>query len=45
MSYLSVEEESKRADVYVFKIWNQVEVFASADDEIANDHFGSRDGC
>jgi hypothetical protein len=43
--YLSVEEGSKRADVYVFKIWNQFEVFASADDEIANDHFGSRDGC
>jgi hypothetical protein len=45
VSYLSVEEGSKRADVYVFKIWNQFEVFASADDEIANDHFGSRYGC
>jgi len=35
VSYLSVEEGAKRADVYVFKIWDQFEVFASADDEIA----------
>jgi hypothetical protein len=32
VSYLSVEEGSKRADVYVFRIWDQFEVFASADD-------------
>jgi hypothetical protein len=34
VSYLSVDEGIKRADVYVFKIWDQVEVFASADDKI-----------
>jgi hypothetical protein len=34
VSYLSVEEGSKRADVYVFTIWDQFEVFASAEDEI-----------
>jgi hypothetical protein len=39
VSYLSVDEGTKRADVYVFKIWNQFEVFASADDRISIDHF------
>jgi hypothetical protein len=34
VSYLSVEEGSNRADVYLFKIWDQFEVFASADDRI-----------
>jgi hypothetical protein len=34
----------KRADVYVFRIWDQFEVFASAEDEIAVDHYRKPNG-
>jgi hypothetical protein len=36
VSYLSTEDSSKRADVYLFRIWDQVEVFVSVDDNITN---------
>jgi hypothetical protein len=32
MSYLSIDEVPRRADVYLFKIWGKFEVFASIDD-------------
>ena len=36
VSYLSTDDELNRADVYLFQIWNQFEVFASADDRISS---------
>jgi hypothetical protein len=44
VSYLSVDEGPKRADVYVFKIWDQFEVFGPADDKISIDHFAELKG-
>lgn len=39
VSYLSAEEGNKRADVYLFTIWNQFEVFVYVADCIADDVF------
>jgi len=37
VSYLSTEDSSKRADVYLFRIWDQVEIFVAVDDNIATE--------
>ncbi len=41
VTYLTTNDRSKRADVYLFRIWDQFEVFASVDDKIIIDHVGN----